>query len=596
MFSNVRRNQGGFVLLLTIVALILAASFLLTSHLSPASIKLAQDARYTEVLNLARELLIANSVAVSGAGERPGYMPAPDVVADTAATKNYNGDSELGCFDRSKPNGLPLIVDHANVRCLGRLPWHTLGLPTEVPTEQDEIGQMAWYAVSANLVFQKCLEYLNSEIINFSHTGYICPADEIGSPTSLPYPWLTVRDTHGNVLSNRVAVIVLVPGRSINGQSRPAPPNLAGANQYLDAVTITITRVTSECPGPPCTITFSNADFDNDFIQADPSSTFNDRLIYITIDELMRKIEERAGREILASVQRFRDTYGAYPWLAPHANPSIAGNYRAMTGTRVGLVPHYKAGQPFETEFSWLVTSGTADLSGTVDSNALRNTLSLVVTNGKCVWTTTKGVNCEGEIANPEPFAKPSVAKRVVKIEYPTSWTNTTVAVTAATAVSYTTRRITRPAGSLAACLTTSLIRCVTVRDYGAAGNVVGEGALRTGTGSLQTSGIRLYPDLPEWLINNRWHELALGAMGSGSAPGAGATCPCLTVNVDGATERSDVKFLIVTAGSPITGQARPSANPSDYFDSANNRNVVNGQSFDRQTALTTSFNDRLYY
>jgi hypothetical protein len=590
------RDQRGIGLLMTFIVLILAAGYVLTSYLSPSRIKLAQDKRSTDILSDAREFLIANAVSVSALGERPGYMPTPDVISDTPATRNYNGDSELGCFDSSKPNGLPLIVDHENARCLGRLPWRTVGFSMDIPTEQDAIGQTPWYAVSANLVFQKCLEYLNSEILDFSYVGYICPVDGIGSPTSLPYPWLTVRDTHGQVLSDRVALVLLVPGPSINGQLRPPPPNLAGTNQYLDSVTITVTNVTPECPGPPCNLIFSNADIDNDFIQADQSLTFNDRLIYVTIDELMTKIEARAGREILASVQRFRDIYGTYPWLAPYSNPGVAGNYHATIGARVGLIPHHKSGQQFITEFSWRITNGTVDRTGTVSLNAIRNTLNLTVTNGECEWINIKAVNCVGEISNPEPIANPAIAKRVIQIEYPTSWTNTVVTPTPATAATFNTRRIMRPNGSLSACLTTSLVRCVIVRDYDGMGNLIGEGALRTGTGTLQTSLIRLYPDLPEWFTDNRWHELALGAIGAGSAPGAGSACPCLITNLDGSLERSDIKFLILMGGRSLTGQTRPSANPSDYFDSANNRNVTNGQSFDRQSTLTNSFNDSVHY
>ena len=570
---------------------------MLTSYLSPTSIKLAQDKRYVEILNLARELLIANTVSAYRVDERPGDMPVPDVVADTPATKNYNGYAEVKCFDSSKPNGLPLIADHANLRCLGRLPWRTMKMATETGSENDVAGDMAWYAVSANLAFPKCLDYLNSDIFNFSYTSYVCPIDGVvGTPTSLPHPWLTVRDAQGIVLSNRVAAVIIVPGPQINGQSRPPAPNLAGPNQYLDAATVTITTVTTECPGPPCTLTFSNADLDNDFIQADQSPTFNDRLVYITIDEIMAKTEARAGQEILASVQRFRDSYGTYPWLAPYANPSVLGNYVAVTGTRIGRVPFYRAGKQFVTEFSWRVTNGNADLFGTVDTNTLRNTLNLVVTNGKCVWTDTKGINCEGEILNPEPIARPIIAKRTVQIEYPTSWTNTMFAWTLATATSYTTRQVTRPTGSLTACLTTFLMRCVIVRDYDAAGNIIGDGALKGGSGILQTSRIRLYPDLPKWFTDNHWHELALGAVGLGSVPGAGGTCPCLIITLDGSMGRSDVKFLIMMAGRPLAGQSRPSTGPSNYFDSINNRNVTNGQSFDQQTVLTNSFNDRLHY
>ena len=583
------RKQRGIALLLTFVVLILAAGYVLTSYLSPTSVKLARDKEYAEILNSARDTLISAAVSASGVAEGPGNLSAPDVVADTAATKNYNGHSETGCFDQSKPNGLPLIIDHPNIRCLGRLPWHTFGLSIPSSSENDVIGTMPWYAVSGNLAFQICLEHFSSEILAFSYTGFICPA-----ATSLPYPWLTVRDGRGVVLSSRVAAVIIVPGPAINSQSRPPPPNLAGANQYLDTVSVTVTTVTADCPGPPCTFTFSNADLDNDFIQADPGPTFNDRLIYITIDELMAKIEQRAGQEIRASIERFRDLYGSYPWLAPFADPSIVGNYQAVTGTRVGLVPFYKVGQEFTTEFSWRITGGTIETTlGTVDDNVVRNPApSLVVSNGKCIWRNMKTVNCSGTILNPAP----GVARRVVQIEYPSGWTNVTATPVPAAATTFATRQVTRPSGSFAACVTTSLTRCVIVRDYNAAGGLIGDRSLRAGNGSLITSGIRLYPEFPEWVTANHWHEFALGAIGPGWVAGGGAACPCLSTNLDGNPERSDVKFLVMMAGGLLAGQNRPSASANNYFDSTNNRAIATGLIFDRQSAASVSFNDQLYY
>ncbi len=355
--------------------------------------------------------------------------------------------------------------------------------------------------------------------------------------------------------------------------------------------------MTAGCAAPPCTLAFSNADLDNDFIQAEITETFNDRLIYVTIDELMEKIETRAGQEIRASVERFRQQFGSFPWLASFANPANYGNYTALIGTRVGLVSYYESAQAFVTDFSWRITNGTVDLSGTVDASALRNlTLNLTVTNGSCKWTDRKSVECSGEILNPEPIAKPTVARRLVQIEYPNSWTNRVVTTISASAATHAVRQVTRPNGSLSACLANSLTRCVILTDYDAAGTIVGEGALRTGTGSLVTSGIRLYPELPAWVTENRWQEFAVGAIAPGWVPGGANACPCLTGNLDGNVERSDLNFLVMMAGAKLTGQTRPSANPNDYFDSSNNRDVVVGQTFDRQSTPTGTFNDRLYY
>lgn len=591
------RAERGIGLLLAFVVLILAAGYVLTSFLSPTSIKLAQDRQYTEILNRAREVLIASSVSAAGASERPGDMRRPDVVADTGPTKNYNGDSETGCFDRTKVNALPLIVDNANARCLGRLPWRSFGMSNEGISENDPTGIAPWYAVSGNLAFQACLNYLNSDLLDFSYVGFRCPA----AGTSLPFPWLTIRDATGAVLSNRVAFVIIVPGPAINGQSRQPAPNLAGPNQYLDAVTVTVTSVTPDCASPPCNLTYSNADLDDDFIQADSNQTFNDRLIYVTIDELMAKIEDRAGKEIRASIQRFRDTNGmggtagTFPWLAPFANPNVEANYKATLGTRVGLIPYHEIGQEFETEFSWKITGGTfGSFAGTtVTSIVVSNAANLTVTNGYCIWTNMRSVKCHGDIPFPDA-TKPTIARRHVEIEYPSGWTNSTVTLSLATATTFNRRQIQRN-GSLNSCLPTPLIGCVVVRDFDIGGNLLGEGSLLRGTGSLQVAGIRLYPELPAWVVDNQWHHTAIAVIGTGWTPGNNA-CPCITVNLDGNAERDDIKFLVMIAGKKLSGRTRPSANPDDYFDSGNNRMITAGQIFDRQTVLTDTFNDRLYY
>jgi hypothetical protein len=585
-------RQHGIGLLLAFVVLIMAAGYVLSSMLSPANVRLAQERQATEILNSSREIVIANAIGASGIPNQPGNLPYPDVLSNTAVPKNYSGVSDAGCFDQSKIDGLPLIQVGVELRCLGRLPWKSLGLTGTSFTENDTTGAAPWYSVSGNLIGTLCLAFLNPDVLSFSHTGYICPAQGIGAPTSLPYPWLTVRDSRGIVLSDRVAVVIIVPGAAINGQVRPPSPNLSGPTHYLDSATVTVTSVTAGCAVPPCTLTFNNADLDNDFIQADISETFNDRLIYITIDELMEKIETRAGQEIRASVERFRQQNGSFPWLAPFADPTQYANYAASTGSRVGLIPYYKAGQPFITDFSWRITNGTIDLSGTVTANVLRNTpLNLTVTNGGCLWSDSKSVNCSGEVLNPEA----GVARRLVQIEYPSSWTNRVVATTAATATTHAVRQVTRPNGALSACLTTSLIRCVIVTDYNVAGSVIGHGELRTGTGTLVISKIRLYPELPAWITENRWQEFAVGAIAPGWA-GGGSACPCLTGNLDGSVERIDLQFLVMMSGAKLAGQTRPSANPNDYFDSVNNREVSTGQVFDRKNVISSTFNDRLYY
>ena len=599
------------------------ASYAFLSYLSSNTVKFDRERHFAVLLSTARDALIAYSItSAAGSSQRPGDMPAPDGFAATEIPKNYDGDTDTGCFDVSQLNGLPMVLDNANARCIGRLPWRTLAIPDLGPNENDPTGVMPWYAVSANLAQPGCVTYLNSDILALSHAGFVCPGAG-APPTSLPYSWLTVRDAAGNVLSDRVAFVVLVPGPAINGQARPASPNLGGASQYLDSVTIV--TPSAGCPTPPCV--FSNADFDNDFIAGQLSETFNDRLIFVTIDEMMAKVEVRVGREVTAAVQRFSQNYSPlgkvnYPWLAPFANPDNANNYQSVPGSRVGLLPTHAVGKSFSTDFTWSVTSGTIALGGTVTNNMVRNTTGLTVANGTCTWTSLgeKSVDCRGTILS--PLLPVGVTSRLVEITYPSTGTYT-VTKTPATALTTATRRVARSNGSLSTCLATPN-SCVTVTDFQdsnlADDNVVpdptpptqvGQGFITGGTGTLTVSEIRVYPDLPSWYLGNHWNELTLGAVSEAFAPsGNGTACAvtpgdrCLTTTLEGNIERTDIPFLVMMAGPMLpataakaSAQLRPSANRNDYFDSVNNVDTLGtGLIFDRQLAPSTTFNDQLFF
>lgn len=620
-----RRKQNGIGLLLAFVVLILVASYAFLSYLSSNTAKFDRERQAGLILNTAKEALIAYSnIATAGVSQRPGNLLAPDGFDVTETPKNYDGNTDTVCFDVSQPNGMPMVWDNANARCIGRLPWHTLGMTYPAPSENDTIGVMPWYAVSANLALPGCVAYLNSEVLALSYTGFVCPGAGM-PPTSLPYPWLTVRDAKGDVLSDRVAFVVMLPGAAINGQARPEPPNLSGANQYLDSVTINTTSV--GCPAPPCV--FSNADFDNDFIAGPISETFNDRLVFVTIDELMAKVEARVGQEIKVALQRFSQNYSPpgkvnYPWLAPFANPDVASNFKSVPGTGVGLLPTHAIGISFSTDFTWSVANGTIFQSGTVTRNMVRNTTALSVINGTCTWTSAgeKSVDCKGTILSPNPLLPPGVTSRLLEITYPTTG-NYTVTRTPATVTTVANRRVSRANGSLSICLATPN-SCVKVTDFQDADltddsaipdptppTQTGQGFITSGNGTLIVSQIRVYPDLPSWYVDNHWNQLVLGAVSEAFAPGGnGIACAttlgnrCLTSMLDGNLERTDIPFLAMMAGATLpttaakgSAQLRPSANRNDYFDSINNVDMAGvGLTFDRQSAPSASFNDQLVF
>ncbi|MBK8162570.1 MAG: hypothetical protein IPK65_05310 [Gammaproteobacteria bacterium] len=226
-------------------------------------------------------------------------LPYPDRNNDG----NYDGNSDC-------PAGAV-----ANNMLLGRLAWLGQTAPCVAPLAgvganvTDGTGERLWYAVSRNLLYQP------------GAGGYpaISPA-----LLSTGANWLTVRDEFGNTISDRVAAVILAPGSALRGQNRAAAA--PGAANYLDSVTLGAT-------------TYSNADFDGVFIAARRGDDFNDRLIYITADELVALAERRVVRETRQCLATYAAASGGkHPWAArldPGAMPEYGGDF----GETFGRIP-----------------------------------------------------------------------------------------------------------------------------------------------------------------------------------------------------------------------------------------------------------------
>lgn len=317
-------RQQGAVFLVMLVVMVLGITAILVGTLNKATLNIAKNEQSSELLARAKEVVIG--YAVGSGGPRPGDLLKPDVASESPP--NYDGTAQTACLDSTKVNGLPLTTNISNIKCLGRLPWKNYGMSIDSPSENDPTGRMPWYAVAPNLYDYPATPF-NSELLNKS-TG-----------------WLTVRDSSGNVLSNRVVFILIIPGAALAGQSRPASP-LAGANAYLDSIT-----VPSTCTAPCVPGIYKNFDMDNDFIMGDdkrwitnPSDSsqkildssyqFNDKLIYVTIDEYMPLIEKRIAREVKGCLDSYASKNGGkYPWAVPLSDTS---SYTGVFKTRFGRI------------------------------------------------------------------------------------------------------------------------------------------------------------------------------------------------------------------------------------------------------------------
>lgn len=399
--SPIKQRQRGAVFIVMLVILIMGVIIALTGALSKVTLHTALNEKSSDMLAQAKEVVIG--YAVKGvSGVRPGDLLIPDVLSSTETPPyNYDGMTEGGCLDASKLlstpiPGLPVIgggaANWTNMRCIGRLPWKNFSMPIASPSENDPTGFMPWYAVSANLVDPTHVT-LNSELLNTDNTFH--GPNNYPAP---PHPWLTVRDMNGNVLSNRVAFVLIIPGATLPNQSRPASPNLNGANHYLDSITVPAT-----CTAPCVAGTYNNFDMDDDFIMGDehrwindPANpgkqiedstySFNDKLIYVTIDELMPLIEKRIAREVKACLDDYAatNTYHRYPWAAPVSDitawPNRTGTYNVLFG-RMSEIPNINTsagGSPpptgtLLTNLNAVQTALTAYINGTGSLNNLKN-------------------------------------------------------------------------------------------------------------------------------------------------------------------------------------------------------------------------------
>jgi len=336
---HANRSQKGAAFIVMMVILIMGVTAALVGALSKVGLQTARNEKNADLLAQAKEVVIGYALNGSGSSQRPGDLMRPDVAHE--ATPDYDGTSESGCLDSTQSNGMPLTTNASKIRCLGRLPWKNYGLSIESPSENDPLGVMSWYAISSNLYDYPSTK-LNSELLDKS-TG-----------------WITVRDMKGNVLSNRVVFVVIIPNTPLPGQSRPATP-LRTAVEYLDGITVPV-----GCTAPCIPGRYNNYDMRDEadtannelgFIMGeehrwiddpanpgkqieDTSYSFNDKLLYVTIDELMPLIEKRIAREVKACLDDYTNMPTAspshkYPWAAPVSDLTFA----TTPNTRFGRIP-----------------------------------------------------------------------------------------------------------------------------------------------------------------------------------------------------------------------------------------------------------------
>jgi hypothetical protein len=345
-----RRQRGGAALLM-IITLIVVLTIVFAPRLTLWQIRNAANSRGYQSLIEAKAAILAHAAnpGADAAGRRLGQISlTPDL--PVAAGTTFDGLSKPGCATRTWVPGQALIDPNTyavplNVRCFGRVPWLSYGLPgPSTPDDQD--GEIPWMFMSANLVLgpgPACLRNLNPLMLSSGYTG--------GCGTAVPFPWLTVVDGRGNVMSSEVAIVLILPGPPVKAtQARRAPVDHS-PSAYLEGLT-----VGAGCPAPCVPGSYDNAAYTVanglawTFVDAPSSSAlgpppsyynqpfaFNDRMIYITASEYLEAMEQRARLAALGTLSQFRAAYGYLPYSGD--NPSAPLATSCSLQSRMGLLP-----------------------------------------------------------------------------------------------------------------------------------------------------------------------------------------------------------------------------------------------------------------
>lgn len=223
-----------------------------------------------------------------------------DMVTTTALAQANEALLGRASADNNRPGSLPCPdVDNDGDadgpfpnNCssyVGRLPWRTL----ELPDLRDGSGERLWYVLSSNFRDHPSAGPLNP--------------DTAGQ--------LTVQDGSGLVMDNAAIAIIIAPGSVIGAQTRDAA-NQVNAAMYLDG---------------------ENGDGDAIYVSAPFSSTFNDRLLYISREALFARVVPRVAKEVRSALENYRTANKYYPSASPYS--ADAPDYLCDPATFRGRVP-----------------------------------------------------------------------------------------------------------------------------------------------------------------------------------------------------------------------------------------------------------------
>lgn len=272
-YAPAGNRQRGQAMLFTVLLLVVGVAALVYNFLTPATQSIERDKKTAAALAEARAALIGWSASRTPpdliSTIRPGELPCPDI--------DNTGTDAGGCV----------------AGAIGRVPWRSLG----IPEPKDSAGETLWYTIAG-------------PFRNYSQSSAPITSNTLGSLT-------VYLGSSATTLTSQAIAVLFAPGTALGAQNRDSatsasctttgttiPRNLCATN-YLEA---TAGGNNTQTGGP--------------FIQAQPSATFNDRLLVITNADLMPVVEQRVAREMRTILQNYKTATaastlylgGIYPW------------------------------------------------------------------------------------------------------------------------------------------------------------------------------------------------------------------------------------------------------------------------------------------
>ncbi|PHV10649.1 hypothetical protein CSQ89_15020 [Chitinimonas sp. BJB300] len=219
----------------------------------------------------------------------PGLLLYPD---HNNTDGNYDGTSDCPSIsgNASLLGALPDKIDSNSSNFGNCLADQNNSRPFGISYLRDGSGTKLWYAVSQNLL-----------------TGYPGPTTpEITTAwldTPAPSLWLKICNGSSTPIDD-VAFVIIAPGPPLGGQNRNAAA--PAAINFLEGIP---NGGTGACAGSQ-----SNADTDANltFVSAPQTATFNDKLVFVTKQELITALVPRIVNDVRVELDKFHIQNGQY--------------------------------------------------------------------------------------------------------------------------------------------------------------------------------------------------------------------------------------------------------------------------------------------